>query len=280
MAIDWEYGLKRPKIDMHCHVWPMQEWERSSDQLVAAGQMLGITEYWSSAPIVGGRWATPEEVRRFNDVTLRAMERHPDRIRGMCFLIPGHVDTVIKEAERCLDAGMIGVKLYNQYKIHDPVVRPILEFVAERRVPLLEHAGYLSDPRSKAGQPLTSHGADFAAASEAVPEAILIHAHIGGGGDWEWTIRALRDASPNVYVDVSGSNLDDGQVEFAVAELGAERVLFGTDGTMCGSVGKVLDADLTDEEMELIFWGNAERVLAAQGARPLHERGAQGGVVS
>lgn len=269
MRIDWDHGMSRPKIDMHCHVWPMEDWERSSDQLVYAGTMLGITEYWCSAPITGGRWASPDEVRSANDVILRAMERHPDRIRGMCFLVPGFVGEAIQEVERCLAAGMIGIKLYNQYKIDDPVVRPILEFVADRKIPLLEHSGYLTDPAGKAAQPLTSHGADFAAASRAVPEAMLIHAHIGGGGDWEWTIRALRDASSNVYVDVSGSNLDDGQVEFAVEELGVERVLFGTDGTMTGSVGKVLDASLTEEQKDLIFWGNAERILAAQGAKPL-----------
>ena len=100
----------------------------------------------------------------------------------------------------------------------------------------------------------------------------MIHAHIGGGGDWERTIRAMRYASPNVYCDVSGSNLDDGQVELAVAELGPERVLYGSDGTMSGCVGKVIDATITDEERELIFWGNAERILAEQGAKPLNPR--------
>ena len=79
----------------------------------------------------------------------------------------------------------------------------------------------------------------------------------------------MRNASANLFCDVSGSNLDDGAVEYAVAELGAERVLFGTDGTMCGRVGKVLDARLSEEETELIFRGNAERILSAQGAIPL-----------
>jgi predicted TIM-barrel fold metal-dependent hydrolase len=99
-----------------------------------------------------------------------------------------------------------------------------------------------------------------------------IHAHIVGGGDWEYTVRAMRDASPNLYCDISGSNLDDGAIEFAVSEMGAERILFGTDGTMAGSVGKVLDASITDEEKDLIFWGNAERILAAQGKKPTQPR--------
>ena len=166
---------------------------------------------------------------------------------------------------------MIGIKLYNQYRINDPVVHPILELATERRVPILQHAGY-PVPEHRASQPLISHGIHFSEASEKYPDAILIHAHIGGGGDWEHTVREMRQASPNVYIDVSGSNLDDGQVEYAVSELGVERVLFGTDGTMAGSVGKVLDADLTEDEREHIFWTNAERILAQQGATPTELR--------
>ena len=79
----------------------------------------------------------------------------------------------------------------------------------------------------------------------------------------------MRDTSSYLYVDTSGSNLDDGQIELAVAELGAERVLFGSDGTMAGSVGKVLDATVGEAEKDLIFRGNAERILAAQGKAPL-----------
>ncbi|NLN28421.1 MAG: amidohydrolase [Firmicutes bacterium] len=267
--VDVAAALARPKIDMHAHVWPMQGEAVSSSHLIACGARLGITEFWCSAPITGGRLAPIEEVRAHNDVILRAMERHPGRIRGMAFLIPGQPG-VIEEAERCLGRGMIGFKLYNQYKLHDPVVEPIIKLATERRVPVLVHAAYLPAPEHQRQQPLTSHGADFAVASEKYPDALLIHAHIGGGGDWEWTLRALRDASPNVYVDVSGSNLDAGQVEMAVAELGAKRVLFGTDGTMAGSVGKVLDADLTEEEQDLIFWRNAARLLAEQGLAPLN----------
>ena len=269
MTLDIQSGILRPKIDMHCHVWLMDGWEQSADHLVNSGAMLGITEYWCSSIIQQGILAPIEEVRPHNNTILSAMARHPQRIRGWCFVIPGHFQDAIDEAERCLDAGMIGIKLYNQYRINDPAVHPILELATERRVPILQHAGY-PVAEHRASQPLISHGIHFTEASEKYPDAMLIHAHIGGGGDWEHTVREMRDASPNVYIDVSGSNLDDGQVEYAVTELGIGRVLFGTDGTMAGSVGKVLDADLTDDQREHIFFTNAKRILAQQGAAPLH----------
>ncbi len=258
-------GLLTPKIDVHSHVFRSDDWAASSDLLVSCSDRLGITETWSSSPIVGGRLEPIEAVRAENKAVLSAMKRHPDRIRGFCFAIPG--PDAIAEIERCLDAGMIGIKLYNQYRINDPIVRPIIELAVERQVPILEHAGApVTD--HKAGQPLISHGIHFAEANERYPDAIMYHAHVGGGGDWEYTIRAMRDGSPNLYIDISGSNLDYDQVGFGVEELGAERILFGTDGTMAGCVGKVIEADITDEERKLIWWGNAERILNAQGISP------------
>ena len=147
---------------------------------------------------------------------------------------------------------------------------PVIELAIERRVPILEHAGFIEAREHLDRQPLISNGRHFAAVNERYPEAMLIHAHIGGGGDWEQSIRWMRDTSEHLYCDVSGSNLDDGQVEQAVQDMGPERVLFGTDGTMCGSVGKVIDATLSDEAKRSIFYGNAEKILAAQGETPLH----------
>lgn len=268
MSVDIEAGLRRAKIDVHAHVWDDPDGIPMSDHLVACAKRVGITELWCSRPIGAGRLAPIEEVRRCNDGVIRAMRRHPNHIRGLCYVIPGYYREALAEVERCLDAGMIGIKLYNQYKVHDPAVWPVIELAIDRKVPILVHAAYLSPPFD-ATQPLTSHGADFAKISERYPDAIFINGHIGGGGDWEWTIRALRDASPNVYADTSGSNLDDGQVEFAVDELGVDRVLFATDNMIEGGVGKVLGTTLSDAEKERLFFTNAARILAAQGAHPL-----------
>jgi predicted TIM-barrel fold metal-dependent hydrolase len=259
-------SLDTPKIDVHCHVFRSDDWAASSDHLVECSNQLGISEVWCCSPIVGGRMADSSEVRAENDIVLRAISRHPTRIRGLCFVIPGY--DAIPEIDRCLDAGMIGIKLYNQYRINDPVVRPIIELALDRRVPILEHAG-APNAEHKGGQPLISHGVHFAEVNDRYPDAIIYHAHMGGGGDWEYTIRAIRDCSPNLYIDVSGSNLDYDQVGFAVSELGAGRILFGTDGTMAGSIGKVIEADISEDERQMIWRGNATRILEEQNLAPL-----------
>jgi predicted TIM-barrel fold metal-dependent hydrolase len=89
---------------------------------------------------------------------------------------------------------------------------------------------------------------------------MIICAHICGGGDWEWTIKALRDA-PTVYLDTSGSVVDDGVVEMAVRLLGADRLLFACDMSLTASVGRMRSAELSEEDRRKILGGNMQRIL-------------------
>ena len=189
------------------------------------------------------------------------MKRYPRRILGFCFINPGHGKKAIAEIERCvIKHGMSGMKLYNQYKCSDPIVYPVVEKAIELGIPILEHAGYLTDPPQSSRQPNLSHAGDFVELAARYPEAMLIEAHVGGGGDWEWAIKTLRH-SPSVYLDTSGSVIDEGMIEMAVRELGAERLLFGTDMTMEGGVGKVMGARITESQREAIFWENMAAIL-------------------
>jgi predicted TIM-barrel fold metal-dependent hydrolase len=55
--------------------------------------------------------------------------------------------------------------------------------------------------------------------------------------------------------------LEEGTIESCVRHLGAERVLFATDATMEGCVGKMLSAEITAEQREHIFWRNFQKIL-------------------
>ena len=69
----------------------------------------------------------------------------------------------------------------------------------------------------------------------------------------------------NVYLDLSGSGLFRyGLVRYLVDQVGADRILFGTDYPICNLdmfVGAVMGEKLTDRERELILSGNAKRLL-------------------
>lgn len=258
---DWR---TQRKFDVHNHVFLSGRRDASDwtdvDNLIEAAEFLGIERLFCSRPITGGVMANIDAVRAANDSVLAAMRRHPRQIFGYCFVQPGNGPAALDEIDRCLDAGMIGIKLYNQFKYTDPVVYPVAEKCIQRGIPFLGHSAYLTDPKTLALQPKTSHALDFCALSRRYPELLLIMGHVNGGGDWEWAIKGLRECR-NVYVDTSGSVLKDGTIEQCVRHLGHERVLFATDATMEGCVGKMLSADLTAAQREDIFWRNFQRIL-------------------
>ena len=247
------------KVDCHQHIGPTAQGAAygDADLVIEGANALGIDQSCTSRPTF--KMAAPAEVREANDMILAAMKRHPGRILGYCFLIPGFRET-LPELERCLDAGMIGVKLYNQFKYSDPVCVPIVERCIDRRIPLLGHAGHLCDPPTIIRQPNISDAAEFCTLAHRYPELMLIHAHVNGGGDWEWTIKRLRDCD-NVYLDTSGSVLDERTIEMAVETLGHERVVFGTDTLFETGVGKILSARLSEEQRQAIFAGNMQKIL-------------------
>ncbi len=252
------------KLDAHNHVFglglrPNDNWAEVDD-LIEAADALGIERLFCSRPVTGGVMANAELVRESNDAVLKAMRRHPRRIAGYCFVQPGTGAAALEEMERCFDAGMIGVKLYNQFKYSDPTVFPVAEKCIAHRVPFLGHSAYLTDPKTLALQPKTSHALDFCALARRYPELMLILGHVNGGGDWEWAIKGLRECG-NVLVDTSGSVLEAPTIELLVRSLGVERILFATDATMEGCVGKILSAELTPAEREAIFWRNFQGIL-------------------
>lgn len=252
------------KYDVHNHVMealhePGADWSQTED-LVEAAEKLGIDMLCCSRPITGGKQAGNSEVRDVNNSVLAAMKRYPGLIAGFCFVQPGNGPAALDEIERCLEGGMIGVKLYNQFKYSDPIVFPVAERCITHGIPLLGHSGHVTDARTQAAQPQISDSHDFCMLSGRYPELTLILGHVNGGGDWEWAIKALRDC-PNVYVDTSGSVLENNTIEMCVQELGQERVLFATDMTMEGCVGKILSASLTPSQREDIFWRNFQKIL-------------------
>lgn len=252
------------KLDAHNHVFlsgrrSSTDWA-DADALIEAADVLGIEKLYCSRPITGGIKANIEVVRDANDSILAVMKRHPSRVVGYCFVQPGNGGAALEEIDRCLDAGMIGVKLYNQFKFTDPAVFPVAEKCIQRGIPFLGHSAFLTDPKTIALQPRTSNAEDFCALARRYPELILILGHINGGGDWEWAIRALREC-PAVFLDTSGSVLEDDAIDRCVRELGHQRVLFATDGTLEGGVGKILSAELTPDQREDVFWRNFQRIL-------------------
>src|ERR1700751_5015724 len=105
-----------------------------------------------------------------NDRTLAFAERSQGRL--IPFVRLDLNETPLEEATRCLDAGARGLKLHpraQKLTATDERLGPVFELAAERRVPILIHAGR--------GLPPVAEGLRLLV--ERYPESTLILAHAG-----------------------------------------------------------------------------------------------------
>jgi len=94
------------------------------------------------------------------------------------------------------------------------------------------------------------------------PDLTIIMGHMGGS-EWPWAIEVAKKAD-NLYLDTCASYADRDKVAYAVKELGAERILWGsgmTENNPFMQKSVVLDAEITDREKELILYDNAVRLF-------------------
>lgn len=247
-------------IDCHGHGSVSGRFKLTVKDLIDSLDRYGIDKLCISAPLTA-RTTPPKDIREANDDILAAVRLHPDRLMGYCFVNPGYAAAAQEEITRCVAGeGMIGLKLYHQYKMNDPVQFPLIERTIDLGVPVLMHAGWPGTPELREEQPNLATGDQFADVAARYPDALLICGHIGGGGDWERQLKGLRRA-PSVYLDTSGSVADAGMIERCVRELGVGRLLFGCDMSVERGLAKVRDAALTAAERQRIFSGNFLRIL-------------------
>ena len=186
----------------------------------------------------------PDGFRECNRLLAEITRRYPGRVLGYAYVNPGYQRGAIDEVRRCIEeCGFIGVKAVQQVPMPDPVVWPIVEEAVALRVPILHHAGH--SHYFVATQPNMSDGGELAGLARRYPETTIICGHVGGGGDWEWTIKAVRPRPTSL--DTSGSVFDAGMIDMAVRILGPERLLFGCDLSYTAGVGKIRAAALDDE---------------------------------
>jgi len=213
--------------------------------------------------------ATPDEFRKCNDIVLKAMEQFPDRYSGSCFVNPVYGIESFEEIKRCVDQGMVGLKVYNQVKINNPLFYPVIEKMIDLKMIILMHAHCgigVGGKRTKYGnvQPNASIPEDFVEAAKRYPEAMFQYAHTGGGGDWEYACKTIKDY-PNIYVDTSGSNNEGNMIDFALKYLGEDRLFFGTDSSYYQGVGTILASKLNDTKKKKIFFENYNNILRKAG---------------
>lgn len=169
-------------------------------------------------------------------------------------------DEAVAEAARCLNAGHRGIKLHpraEQFSLSDPVVGQLGELAADRRVPILVHAG----------RGIPSLGIDAAHLCDVVDglRIILAHAAIS---DLSWLGPTVHK-HPGLYFDTAWWDVTDLLALFSWVPPG--RIVYASD-TPYGQpeLGFTLtmrvaaSARYSPAQIEALFGGTLQRLLAGE----------------
>lgn len=246
--------------DAHCH--PNAPGTTPADRM---GNVLKYADRMGVERLcifMGRPWdahPSPALLKSTNDDILAMVQAFSDRVFGFVYLNPQYPRESLAELERCVaDGPMVGVKLWQAVKASSRELDPIVKRAAELKAVILQDSFIYSYPR-----PIESSSGpdDVAQLSARYPGVPLICAHTGA--NWEQGIRMIR-AQRDVYAELSGSEPVNGFVEMAVRELGAKRVIYASDcygRSFSSQISKVLDAQITRQEKQLILRDNLRRLL-------------------
>ena len=185
--------------------------------------------------IAGFGWTDTELARRSNDYILESAARYPDRLIPVCSVNPvWDGDAAALEAERCLEAGAVGIG----------------ELHADTQGWVDEDYGGLFDLMSvvrecdgvvivHASEPL---GHAYPGKGTMTPEKLLrlaaeyadnrfVFSHFGGGLPFYGQMPEVGDALKNVWFDSAAAPFlyDPGVYRMSVDAVGASRVVFASD---------------------------------------------------
>ena len=212
---------------------------------------------------------SPEQLRAQNDYATRAIAHHHDRAFGFVYCSGKYPTESVREIERCVKNGpMVGVKLWVAQLARDRRLDAIISAATELKAPILQHTWF----KATGNHPGESTPLDLVELARRHPTAKLICGH--SGGDWERGFAALRGA-PTVVAEVGGFDPAAGCVEMGVRELGADRILYGSDDggrSFGGQLAKVQGADIPADAKRKILGENLRAllrpILADKGMKP------------
>ena len=190
-----------------------------------------------------------------NRLLFDEMKKFPDRILGYASLHSTRFGQEgLDEIRRCKhDYGMHGLKIYStpEMSIAEPAMIPIMEICAELKMPILAH----------------TTPAECEYLMSLVPEVNFIMAHAGGQpyahGDWNRAIMVAK-RYPNLYLDTACSTVDSSFVTTCMREVGADRIIFGTDIPLLDpwpQLAKAQEIAVSPEEKALYMGGNILRLM-------------------
>jgi len=244
-------------IDLHAHLGPHANLHipaATAADMVHAMDLCGIDR-----TVVSATLSFEADFVAGNDMMLEAVHAHPGRIYGACAVNGNYPDFSVAELERSFARpGVVMVKAhpwYTKCALDDRRMSGIYAFAAKRKLAVLAHTWLDGDPYGSMDL--------LAATARRHPEVHWIMGHSGGPDGSRRAVEIAREV-PNVYLDIALSMCPARQIEYFVKEVGAERVLFGTDNPFIDprpQIGRVGLAEIPLADKVKIFGTNAKRLM-------------------
>jgi uncharacterized protein len=241
-------------VDAHLHIdeLPALGWQLEASECIRRMDEAGI-ERGVVMTIVDAPAVNPDAIELIAD----ACARYPGRLEAFARIHPWYGEVSVALLERAFELGFKGLKLHPVSTIAHPAGEETLRLIrvaAGHRAPTLFHCG---------DEPMATPLA-VSRAAMACPEATIILGHMGGYFHVDEAIM-VAERYANIVLETSAMPYPD-KIREAVDRIGAERVLYASDGPACSpriEVEKVRLARLTPEDERLVFADNALRLLEA-----------------
>lgn len=253
-------------IDAHCHIGRTVANGIGQDveTWLAAMDGAGIDRAIISVAAGGIQAEGLADTQRANDVIAEAVRRHPARFPlGLASVEVRHGRAALGEVRRALDIGLRGLVFHATFEgfgLDSPVFADLLKALGNEPALVLLHAttDARSDPRA-----IGRVAQDF-------PHLLFIAGHpVFTEEQRAQCVGAVR-ANGNLTLDLAYQD-DPRTTEFFVREVGADRIVFGSDAPYFEPrrvIASIEAAAISAPDREQIFSLNAQRLidLASAGA--------------
>jgi predicted TIM-barrel fold metal-dependent hydrolase len=247
-------------IDAHTHMGPYFNFHipnNDAGSMIKVMDRLGVNMACTS-PHVG---ITPD-FGMGNDMAVQAMRDYPGRFFGYITVNGNYPEEIVEEIERCHDMGMRGFKIHpslHGYPADGENLKPMWEYANEEDLPVLSHTW---------GGDRTCSPEVLGKLAEEYPNVPVILGHSGGTPAGYDEAIAVAKKQENIFLETCCSSVVYGMIERFVREVGADRVLFGSDMPFVNAnaqIGKILYARIPDQDKRKILGLNMAEII---GYRP------------